>query len=257
MTHISLSILGSSAGMPQPDRVNAGAVVTIDKRLILLDCGGGVSAAFRRAWLDPMAVERVIISHTHPDHISDLPLFVQMLYLAGRREPFVIHLPSEALETVKEYFRCLYLIPEKLPFEVEFLPIPKETIIDAAGIHIRPLRNSHLQGYRQLIESNGLKNQMQCYSLHITVGDKTILYSADLGSEKDLLPYLENLDLLVIESTHIDVPRLLDAVAKNHVRRVILTHIAEDYDIDQAMTLAHKAGLENVSLATDGMRIDS
>ena len=256
MAKIRVTILGSSAGMPQADRVNAGLALSVDKRVILLDCGGGVSAAFRRHWFDPLAVERVIITHTHPDHISDLPLFVQMLYLAERREPFVIHLPSEALSYIQDYFQALYLLREKLPFEVEFLPIPKETDIRADGVIIHPIPNTHLHGYRSLIEEYRLPNKMQCYSLLISVDNKTILYSADLGSERDVLPYVKNLDLLVIESTHIDVGRLFQAVVDNNVRRVLLTHLTETYDGEAALAAARKAGLDNVTLAADGMRIE-
>lgn len=256
MAKTVLTVLGSSAGMPQADRVNAGLVLAVDKRLILLDCGGGVSAAFRRNWFDPLAVERAVITHTHPDHISDLPLFVQMLYLAGRREPFVIHLPSEAMAAVQDYFRALYLLREKLPFEVEFLPIPREVDIQADGVVIHPIPNTHLQGYRPFIDEYHLSNKMQCYSLHITVGNTTLLYSADLGSEKDVFPYLENLDLLVIESTHIDVERLFEAVIEHNVRRVVLTHLTETYDGEAVLAAARKAGLDNVTIAADGMRIE-
>ena len=256
MAKVVLTILGSSAGMPQADRVNAGLVLTVGKRLILLDCGGGVSAAFRRNWFDPLEVERAIITHTHPDHISDLPLFVQMLYLADRREPFVIHLPSEVLMAMQDYFQALYLLREKLPFEIEFLPIPKETDIRAEGVTIHPIANTHLHGYKPLIDEYHLPNKMQCYSLLITVENKTILYSADLGSEKDVFPYLKNLDLLVIESTHIDIERLFQAVTLNKVNRVVLTHLTETYDGDAALAAAQKAGLGNVTLATDGMRIE-
>jgi ribonuclease Z len=253
---VVLTILGSAAGMPQADRVNAGLVLAVDKRLILLDCGGGVSSAFRRNWFDPLAVERVIITHTHPDHISDLPLFVQMLYLADRRAPFVIHVPSEVLMAVQDYFQALYLLREKLPFEIEFLPIPKEIDIHAEGVAIHPIPNTHLQGYRQLIDEYRLSNKMQCYSLLITVANKTILYSADLGSEKDVIPHLRNLDLLVIESTHIDIERLFAAALENKVRRVVLTHLTETYDGEAALLAARKAGLDNVMLAMDGLRIE-
>ncbi len=255
MSKTAFTILGSSAGMPQPARVNSGYVLEVDSRLMLFDCGGGVSAAFRRAGFDPLAVERIFISHTHPDHISDLPLYIQMQYLADRREPIYIHLPAEVIDPLKGYFRALYLLPEKLPFEINLLPVSDGEDIDTDGITVRPIANKHLQGYREIIDEYNLPNRMQSYSFLIRINEKSILYSADLGSEKDILPNLKNLDLLVIESTHIDIARLPDAIIENNVGRVVLTHFEEDYDTGRAMALAQKAGLGNLLIARDGMRV--
>jgi ribonuclease BN (tRNA processing enzyme) len=175
--------------MPQPDRVNSGYVLDISGRLIQFDCGGGISSAFRRAGFDPLAVERIVISHTHSDHVSDLPLFIQMMYLAEKeiRRPMYIHLPGEALDFVRSFFRTLYLFPEKLPLDIEFISIPEDGAIEFEGVSILPIRNSHLKGNADVIDEYNMDNRMQCYSYLIRVNGKTILYSADLGSEADLL----------------------------------------------------------------------
>jgi len=256
MSKIAFTILGSSAGMPQPARINSGYVLEVDGRLILFDCGGGVSAAFRRAGFDPLAMERIFISHTHPDHISDLPLYIQVQYLANRREKIYIHLPAEVIDPLKGYFRALYLLPEKLPFEINLLPVSEETDIEADGITILPILNNHLRGYKEIIAEYNLPNKMQSYSFLIRINEKSILYSADLGSEKDILPHLKNLDLLIIESTHIDIAPLLYAVIENNVRRVVLTHFEEDYDTEKALVMAQKAGVADLLIAHDGMRIE-
>lgn len=256
MPKVSLTVLGSSAGMPQAGRANSGYLLAVDERLIQFDCGGGVSASLCRAGFIPENVERIIISHTHPDHISDLPLYVQMLYLTGRLNPLQIHLPEEAVSQIKEYFRACYLMPEKLPFEIDFVSIPNESDIDLDGITIKPIPNRHLQGYRPIIKEYTLENKMQSYSYRIDIDDKSILYSADLGLEEDLFPYLEKIDLLVVESTHIDLKHLLEAATAYGVGRVVLTHFIESYDTEQALILARKTGFDNLLIARDGMRIE-
>jgi ribonuclease BN (tRNA processing enzyme) len=258
MSLCAFNILGSSAGLPQALRVNAGYVLEVGERLIQFDCGGGISAAFRRQGLDPLAVERIIISHTHPDHISDLPLFVQMLYLAGKKglPPLYIHLPGEALDAVKNYFRAAYILPEKWPFEIIFQPVPEDGVMEFEGGTVLPIRNGHLKSNAAVIDEHNLHNKMQCYSYLIRYEDKAILYSADLGSERDLFPYLKDLDLLVVESTHIDVGHLLEKTVENNVGRVVLTHIDETYDIRQALGTARKLGVRNFAPAHDGMRIE-
>ena len=82
MSDYNFTVLGTSSGMPQPGMACSGYVLRTGRELSLIDCGGGVSAAFAACNFDPLQVERVFISHTHPDHVSDLPLFIQMIYLA-------------------------------------------------------------------------------------------------------------------------------------------------------------------------------
>lgn len=242
--------------MPQSDRVNSGYVLDVGGRLIQIDCGGGVSAAFRRAGFDPLDVERVVISHTHADHISDLPLFIQMQYLAGRREPIHVHLPQEAIAAVGDYCRALYLLPEKLPFAVDFLPVTAGSVMEVPPLTMLPIWNRHLNGYAPFVSEFGPANRMQCYSYLFRADGKTVLYSADLGSEEELFPYLSGIDLLVVESTHIDLERLLAETVRRGVKRVALTHFTEEFDIGQATVLARKAGAEGFLIAEDGMRID-
>ena len=223
------------------------------------DCGGSVSSAFRKADFDPMAVTHIFISHTHADHICDLPLFIQMIHTAGRESQqytsLDIYLPGEALEAVREYLNAAYLHSEKLYCQYALHSIPDDDAIELKGVTIMPIRNGHLKGAADLIAKNNWKNKMQCYSFLIRTEDNSLLYSADLGSETDLFPYLKNLDILVIESAHIDVANLLERAASDSVGKVMLTHFEEGFVPDQAMAAAEKLGLKNLVMAQDGMRI--
>jgi ribonuclease Z len=256
MENVNLTILGSSSGMPQSSRANSGYVIIYQGIMIQVDCGGGVSSAFRKAGFDPLKVDSVLISHAHPDHISDLPLYIQMQYLAGRKEPLPIYLPEELVEPIPAYFRSVYLPLERMPFKLEFLPVPEGGVITMGDATVRPIPNNHLRKYQPIIEEFKLKSKMQCYSYLFEIAGKKILYSADLGSENDILAFLKGLDLLVIESTHIDVGKVLDAAIASNVRQVVLTHIAEEYDTESAVMSARKLGYDNLSIAYDGMRIE-
>ncbi len=241
--------------MPHPDRVNAGYILDNGGELTLFDCGGGVSASFRKCGLDPMAVKQIVISHMHPDHISDLPLFIQMLYLAGKKDSLTIYLPAEAMEPVRAFWKAMYLFEENIPFECIFEPVKKSSVISINGITIHAIENTHLLVYSDIIREYGFDNKMQSFSYLVNVGDKTLLYSADLGSEKDLGPFVTDVDLLVVESTHIDVPSLLDMVADYNVKKTVLSHIAEIFDIRSTVAQAEKSGYEALVIAEDGMEI--
>jgi len=242
--------------MPRPDRVCSGYYLDVLGRLLLFDCGGGVSASCRRHDVDWLNIEAVFISHAHSDHVSDLPLFVQMLYPTERRRPLAVYLPEETIEAVKRYFRALYLYPEKLPFEVSFLPVTGNKEIHLDPISILPIPNSHLLGNGEIIEQYRLENRMQSFSYLVRAGDKSLLYSADIGSEGDLKAHLAGLDLLVVESTHIDIADLIALAVDSKVKWILLTHIAEEVNLERVRLLAQKVGYGNLVIAEDGLKVE-
>ncbi|MEW5925329.1 MAG: MBL fold metallo-hydrolase, partial [Candidatus Zixiibacteriota bacterium] len=64
---ISLTILGSGSGNPSAERSSSGYVLECDGRLLLFDCGSGVSSSFVRSAFDSSKVDAIFISHMHPD----------------------------------------------------------------------------------------------------------------------------------------------------------------------------------------------
>ena len=242
--------------MPQAERLNSGHLLKSGDDLYLFDCGGGISHSFRKYDFDPLAVKKIFISHTHSDHCSDLALFVQMNYLYHRTEPLELYIPEEAVDIFKRYFNAVYLIPEKYPCEIIFKGMENGNIIEDSGLSVRSILNNHFVHNKELIEKLGLPNKMQCFSYLIQCDGLRILYSADLGSECDIMEYLDGVNLLVVESTHIDLRPVFNAAVERNIGKILLTHIDVDYDIRQAQVWAEKAGFNNLLIAADGLRID-
>src|ERR1700689_513263 len=57
--------------MPDSGGAQSGYLITHGGFTLLLDCGSGVFSKLR-AYADPGAVDAVLISHLHADHIFDL-----------------------------------------------------------------------------------------------------------------------------------------------------------------------------------------
>lgn len=64
-------MLGKSPAMPDAGGAHSGYLVTHAGFTLLLDCGGGVLSKLRQ-YGDPAAVDAVLISHLHADHMLDL-----------------------------------------------------------------------------------------------------------------------------------------------------------------------------------------
>lgn len=250
----TFTILGSSSGMPQPDRANAGYCLQIGDDLTLVDCGGGVTSSFLRCGFDPLAVERVVISHTHPDHCCDLPLFIQATYLAGRTDPLDLYLPDDFVEPFAAYMKAVYLIREKLPFEINLRPYSEGQVFDTP-CRLTAHRNRHLQGYAEIIKRLDLANRMRCHSLLIETESSSLLYSADIAGFSDIADLVVGRDVAVIESTHLDLEELFAMLPGAETGQVVLTHLGYPDEVDLLRQRIAKSGLNNVAVAEDGMRL--
>lgn len=247
-----LIILGSASGYPTAKRTNSGYILDIDDSLILFDCGSGVTRAFMQARLNPHLLNNIIISHTHPDHISDLPQMVQMMKLFRKTGTVNIYLPDEALEPIGNYLKTCYLYQEGLPFELRLRPVVNSWKIDETETTIRSIANNHLGGHARLVVERGYFNKTQSYSYALSSGGKRIFYSGDIKSLEDIISHLDDLDLLLIETTHFSVDELFEIAAVRDIKKIVLTHIADEKEDEIKMAVENnKFGLELI-LARDG-----
>ncbi len=255
MNNINFTILGSSSGVPQPDRNSSGYIVSNGPALVLIDCGGGVTSAFLRAGFDPLAVDRMVITHTHPDHCCEIPLFIQMQHLAGRVRPLTIHVPDEFVEPLKSYLPAVYIIAERFDFDLTILGYSGGTLFE------KPLRitahpNDHLKHYAEDIARLNLPNKLQCHSLAIEADSTRIVHSGDLSSFEDLRHLLKRGDdLVVVESSHIDIAEFLSFAGSNPQTTFLLTHLGDVRAVEELKGRIDKVGLENVRLAEDGLTL--
>ena len=119
----SFYVLGTSSGLPVADKATSGYLLKTDNSLTLIDCGGGVTQSFLKRGFDPLHVDKIIISHTHSDHVCELTLFLQLIYLHKRTNPLDIYLPEEFIEPFQNYLNAVYLLQEKMTFKINFKSI--------------------------------------------------------------------------------------------------------------------------------------
>lgn len=91
---LTVTLLGTAATMPLPDRALSAAVIECAGHSLLLDCGEGTQAAARRAGVNLMRADAVCLTHYHGDHIFGLPGLLQTLGCQGRTKPLTIYGPA-------------------------------------------------------------------------------------------------------------------------------------------------------------------
>lgn len=76
---LTITLLGTAATMPLPDRALSTAFAACGGHGLLFDCGEGTQAAARRAGVNLMRADAVCLTHYHGDHIFGLPGLLQTL----------------------------------------------------------------------------------------------------------------------------------------------------------------------------------
>lgn len=66
---LTITLLGTAATMPLPDRALTAAVAECGGHSLLFDCGEGTQTAARRAGVNLMKMDAVCLTHYHGDHI--------------------------------------------------------------------------------------------------------------------------------------------------------------------------------------------
>ncbi len=256
MSGNALTVLGSSSGQPQAERACSGYLLQTGESLSLIDCGGGVTSSFLRCGFDPMQLDRIFVSHTHSDHCCELPLMIQLLHTRESNRRLDVFIPEEYVRTFTAMLNAMYLFPQHIAVDLHITGHADGFVYRGDGFSIRAIANSHLEKAAPLIEQYDVHNKMQCHSFRVETETKSLLYSADLGSFDDIAGHLDDLDYALVESTHIELEALFEAARTSSVGLFVLTHLGEGEERGILREQIAAAGLDNIKLATDGLRLN-
>lgn len=185
----------------------------------LIDIGEGAIFRLLEAGESYKEIDRIFITHTHPDHIGALiPLLLGLNYTPGytRKKPLFLYGPK----TIKRYLKVnLKFAPYiKKDFPLEFIPLTpnKEIRIKECFLKVKKMKHFNPTfGYRW--------NFDECI----------IVYGGDGGFSKELILLSENADLLILECSfpksnptpgHLTSYEAGKIAKEANVKKLLLTH---------------------------------
>jgi ribonuclease Z len=129
---LDVALVGTGGMMPLPNRWLSSVLVRYQGRLILLDCGEGTQISLRALGWGLKAIDVILISHVHGDHVTGLPGLLLTLGNAGRTEAVQIVGPAGLGAVINS----LLVVAPHLPFEVRWRELVGGDCFDFAGLTV-------------------------------------------------------------------------------------------------------------------------
>ena len=114
---LDVCLLGTGGMMPMPDRFLSSVMLRFNGRLILVDCGEGTQVTLKSKGWGFKAIDAIVFTHYHADHISGLPGMLLAIANAKREKPLKLIGPKGLIEVVT----ALRTIAAELPYDIEYI----------------------------------------------------------------------------------------------------------------------------------------
>ncbi|OPL10900.1 MAG: hypothetical protein AVO38_04790 [delta proteobacterium ML8_D] len=252
---IEIIVLGSGTGVPSIRRAGPATCLKAEGQTLLIDSASGTLRQLAKAGIFYDALDIVLYTHFHPDHIGELaPFIFATRYTPGyRRNSPVMVMAAEGL---KQFYQSLiqafghWVEPE--PGKVIFEEIPREM---KAAMQVFPLT----------IRSTPTNHTPQSLAYRIeTSAGKSVVFSGDTDFCDGLIELAQDTDLLVLECAapegykiqgHL-TPSEAGKIARDAgVKRLLLNHFYPNCDEHDLMTPCSKIYKGPIILAEDFMRL--
>ena len=303
MLPFSVTILGSSSALPTTTRFPTSQVLNLNDRLFLIDCGEGTQIQLRKFGIKTGKINHIFISHLHGDHIFGLPGLISSMALGGKKGELHIYSHSELkimmdhlMKFMNEFddfkvvyhplsFRsraviyedsriivdsfplkhripcCGFLFREK-PHElhlrgdiIEFLNIPiKDRVALKAGEDYTTPEGQVIPNQELTFPSDPVRSYAFC---------------TDTLYRKQIIPIIENVDLLYHEATfadelsdlalktyHTTARQAAQLAAEAGVKKLIIGHFSSRYKSVTPLVDEARAFFPNAFAANDGDRFE-
>lgn len=201
---MQITLLGTGAALPDPDRCHTSILLALDcGRRLLLDCGHGATRQLLRVNVNPADVEMLLLTHLHHDHVCELPFFVISAWMLGRTGALVIKGPAGTKHMVGHLF-------EGGAFDADIRARASYPARQANIEAVRPCVSEYDAGV--IFQDADIKVTVEpvdhippeispCFGFRIEAEDKIVTFSGDTKPCPGIKILAQDADLLIHECT--------------------------------------------------------
>ncbi len=248
MTTPRMILLGVGTAVPDIDRENTHMVWDGPGGPLLIDAGGSTYQRLLRAGIAPAALQGIVLTHSHADHINSLPVLLFSLSLVGRQEPLPIYGQATTLELVQRVVSAFHL--EQHVAAVDWRQLE-------AGDSLPLTAPDDAQGHWQM-RTALTRHTRPCLALrfeNVTTG-AALVHSADTAPCASVAELAHGTHTLIheasmaVSSDFHTTPREAGEVARQAgAQRLVLVHYSPRYTMpeDQALAAIRASGFADTA----------
>lgn len=223
---LRVTLLGTGNPRPMPERYGPAILVeaaTAPSTRILVDAGrGAAERLFTVGGRDLLsAIDLVLLTHLHSDHVVGLPDLWLTGWLFGRARPLSLRGPEGTaammghLEKAFEFdVKVRRDVDEKLPgsgVDVDARDVPPDAAFEVSGVRVTPF----------LVDHGPVK---PAYGYRIDYAGKSVVFSGDTRYSENLIAHAKGCDVLVHEVVAVDVERRTSVMRDPALTQRIIDH---------------------------------
>jgi ribonuclease Z len=193
---MKITLLGTGCPVAHPCRGGAATLIETPNARVLVDCGSMVTQRLVEAGCRGAALDALLISHLHSDHLVDLYQLVISSWHQGRAAPWAVHCPETVVPVIEATMaawqgeRTLRIAFEHRPTATG-LEVGCETLAPGQRITIDDLEIEPV-----LVDHGPI---VPAYGFVLRSGGKTAVLSGDTCACEALIAAGQGADLLVHE----------------------------------------------------------
>ncbi|MBU2493392.1 MAG: MBL fold metallo-hydrolase [Bacteroidetes bacterium] len=257
---MKLQFIGTGSGKTSLKRYHSSILITGTKHTLLIDAGDGISRALLSQEINPNSIDSILFTHYHADHFGGIASLITQMKLSGRTNSLSIFTHNKLINPLKNYLNSCYLFDERLGFELMINGFnAEEQIIVSQEINFTARENSHIQP-GTISKNYPSINFISCsfyfelLNANSEIENKKIIYTSDIGSEKDLYLFKDkSADYFITETTHVGMNEIYNFYKTTNQKKLFLTHIDDnsEYEISRFLSNLDSSELNNILMVYD------
>lgn len=216
----TLHLLGTGAAFSDAGRTTTMLAFEAEDSAIVVDCGGDVVQRLLAGGVQLEHIRALILTHEHPDHVGGFALFMEKIWLAGRRRPVPVYGPAAAVSQARRVFESFDTSGwEGLP------PIEWHEVELREGAEV-------LHDARWRVTAAPTQHSVPTIALRVADarGGGVVAYSADTAPAAAVARLARGADILVHEASggfsgHSSIADAARIAAEAGARRLVLVHL--------------------------------
>ena len=255
---MEITFIGTGSGKTSLKRNHSSILFSKEGYNLLIDSGDGISKALLENNIEYSAINSILFSHFHPDHLDGMPNLLNQMKMRGRKNNLKIFVHQNLIKLLKNFIETSNIYFVRLGYEVLLVPFAEnDKIILFDDFEFTARKNSHLLKYNR--ELGIEESKLLSLSFLFSINGRKIFYSGDVESVLDL--YLFNdkkIDYFISESTHISVKELTDVYRNFKPLKLIITHIEDgiEPELIKWYNKLDEKEKEDIIIANDGMKLE-